>query len=196
MEQRKPRLEFVTDPVRPDLGGNIRHGDPATFSPLVWQYVIDRLAIRSVLDVGSGEGYAARWFHRQGVISYACEGLEINIQRAVHPTILLDLSQSSLVCPVDLVHCVEVLEHIDTAYLDHLMTTLSNGRYVLITHAIPGQEGHNHVNCQPAAYWIKLFAEYGYTLLEPHTACIRKLATMETVPTFFAQSGLLFARRD
>ncbi len=196
MSEQKAKLDFVTDISRPDLGGNLRHGDPATFSPNVWQYVLERLAIRSVLDIGSGEGHAAHWFHRQGVASYACDGLELNVQRAVYPTILLDLTTESLRCPVDLVHCVEVLEHIAEQHVDHLMQTLTNGRYVLVTHAVPGQDGHHHVNCQPPQYWVQVFAQHGYKLLEPHTACIRKLAAQEMPPTFFAQSGLLFGKAD
>ena len=156
--------------------------------------MIECLAIGSVLDVGSGEGYAARWFHRHGLVSYACEGLEENVRRAVHPTIHHDLTSGSLNCPVDLVHCVEVVEHIDVEYLDNLMHTLANGRFVLMTHAFPGQPGHHHVNCQNGSYWVERFAEFGYQLHEPHTGCIRKIAAEEVVPTFFTQSGLLFVR--
>jgi len=129
-------------------------------------------------------------------VSYACEGLEENVQRAVHPTILLDLSCESLRCPVDLVNCVEVVEHVDAAYVDNMMQTLSNGRYVLMTHATPDQEGHHHVNCQPLDYWLEVFGRHGYEVLREHTAVIRKLASTETVATFYGQSGLLFARCD
>ncbi len=192
--EHKPALEFVTDSDRPDLGGNLRHGDPATFSPRVWKYVIDELNIRSVLDVGSGEGYAARWFHQQGLETHALDGLPLNVERAVHPTRLHDLTESEFVCPVDLVYCVEVVEHIDSKYLVSLMRTLANGRYVLITHALPGQVGCHHVNCRPMSCWLKRFAEYGYTPLDAHSTRIRRLAMEEKVPTFFAQSGLLFSR--
>lgn len=195
MPDHQRKLDFVTDSLRPDLGGNLRHGDPATFSPLVWEYVVERLAIGSVLDVGSGEGHAARWFHRRGLVSYACEAQEDNVRRAVHPTVRLDLTESALTCPVDLVHCVEVVEHVDAQHLDHLLQTLANGRFVLMTHAGPGQPGHHHVNCQTGVYWVQQLAGYGYELLEAHTACIRKIASQEVIPTFFGQSGLLFARR-
>jgi hypothetical protein len=53
----------VRDTGRPDLGGNIRNGDNATFSPGLWHYFVERFAIRSMLDVASGivsppfEGY-------------------------------------------------------------------------------------------------------------------------------------------
>jgi hypothetical protein len=55
---------FVRSKDEPHLGGNVREGDPYTFCPQVWSYVIERFAIRSVLDLGSGIGYAADFFHR------------------------------------------------------------------------------------------------------------------------------------
>jgi hypothetical protein len=42
----------------PHLGGNVKEGDPYTFCPQVWSYVIERFGIDSVLDLGSGVGNA------------------------------------------------------------------------------------------------------------------------------------------
>jgi hypothetical protein len=58
-------LPFVIDGEHPDLGGNLRHGDTGGFTPQVWDWVVRRFAIRSMLDVGCGEGrgglLSARW---------------------------------------------------------------------------------------------------------------------------------------
>jgi len=32
---------------------------------------------------------------------------------------------------------------------------------VIMTHAVVGQTGYHHVNCQNAPYWIAKMAEYG-----------------------------------
>ena len=38
-------------------GGNLFFGDPASFSPKVYDYIIKRFDIKSILDVGSGLGF-------------------------------------------------------------------------------------------------------------------------------------------
>ena len=40
----------AVDADAPHLGGNVIEGDPFTHSPLVWDYLIQRFALRSVLD--------------------------------------------------------------------------------------------------------------------------------------------------
>lgn len=52
-------------PDQPHLGGNALEGDPASFSPNTWDYLIDRFCVTSVLDLGSGLGHAAEYFHRR-----------------------------------------------------------------------------------------------------------------------------------
>ena len=44
------------------LGGNINEGDPYTYCPTVWNYLIDRFCIKSVMDLGSGRGHCANYF--------------------------------------------------------------------------------------------------------------------------------------
>ena len=58
--------DFVAEANAPHVGGNIWQGDPWTFAPTVWRYLIDRFCVRSVLDVGSGRGHAAHWFAKHG----------------------------------------------------------------------------------------------------------------------------------
>jgi len=42
------------------------HGDPATWSPDLWRWAHETLGLESVLDVGCGEGHAARFFRDLG----------------------------------------------------------------------------------------------------------------------------------
>ncbi|MEO0912007.1 MAG: methyltransferase domain-containing protein [Pseudomonadota bacterium] len=184
--------------VRPStgthLGGNLNHGDGASTTPTLWRYLIDRFAARSVLDVGAGQGHAALFFHRQGVQTIGFDGLRENVGNAVFPLILHDLLDGPLRAPVDLVLCVELVEHIAETALGNLMDTLCNGRIVVMTHGLPGQTGHHHVNCQPPEYWAEAFAERGYRLSEeiPH---LRALAEMDGTGSHFSRSGLVFVRQ-
>lgn len=185
----------VVDANRPDLGGNRRHGDINTFCPVTWRFFIERFAVRSVLDVGCGEGHAVAAFHRQGVFAHGIDGLRMNLDRAVIPIALHDLTRGPYTMPVDLVWSCEVAEHIDPSFVDNYIGTLCNGKIVAMTHALPGQEGHHHVNCQPAEYWIDLMRKRGY-VLSRDMATFKEVAKKEECYTYFQRSGLVFVRND
>jgi SAM-dependent methyltransferase len=183
----------VSDAERPDLGGNIRHGDANTHSPYLWRYLIERFAIRSMLDVGCGEGHAVLFFARHGVHAHGIDGLMTNIQRAVVPVALHDLLDRPYIMPVDFVWSCEVAEHIAPEKVDNYLDTLANGRIVAMTHAVPGQYGHHHVNCQPSEYWIEGMRRKGYEL-ERSQSQYREIAAKDDVPNYFQQTGLIFVR--
>ena len=67
-------FKMIISNENPHLGGNIYYGDPSTFCPQVWDYVIQRFAIKSVLDLGSGEGYSAAYFHSKGLLDETRRG--------------------------------------------------------------------------------------------------------------------------
>ena len=185
-------LTCVDDRSRPHLGGNVKEGDPFSYAPSVWDYVIKRLGIHSVLDLGSGMGHAADYFHRSGLQVIAVDGLEKNIEKAIYPTVLTDLTQTPVTCRVDLVHCQEFVEHVKPAYLDNVIESLLCGRYILMTHATPGQTGYHHVNEQPPEYWIEHLKIAGCEVMVEDTARIRDLAARDGA-TYLERTGLLLA---
>jgi 2-polyprenyl-3-methyl-5-hydroxy-6-metoxy-1,4-benzoquinol methylase len=187
----KKKYEYVIDNRNQHLGGNFAEGDPATFSPIAWKFIIERFSIKSMLDIGSGRGYAAKWFLDQGLDVTAIEGLYENVINSVVPTIKHDLTISSYKKHVDFVNCIEVVEHIEVKFIDNLMDTLCNGKYVLITHAIPGQKGWHHVNCQPSEYWISNFEKRNFKFLHNDSLIIRKLAESDG-GLHIARNGMIF----
>jgi SAM-dependent methyltransferase len=185
---------LVSISTEPHLGGNIIEGDPYSFCPRVWQYVIDRFSISSVMDLGSGIGNAADYFFRRGLRTLAVDGLVENVKAAYHPTICHDLTKEPIVTEVDLVHCQEVVEHIEEQYLENVLRSLACGRLILMTHALPGQPGYHHVNLQAMDYWIKHVEARGYNFLVEDTNRIRAIATEECA-IYMQNSGLLFHRK-
>ena len=179
---------------QPHLGGNVKEGDPYTFCPRVWSYVIERFCINSVLDLGSGIGNAAEFFFRKGIWTVAVEGLIDNVNSSFYPAVCHDLTKSPVVTRVDLVHCQEVVEHIEEKYVENLVSSLACGRVILMTHALPGQTGFHHVNVQPMEYWVKLISARGYNLMIEDTNRIRGIAQQERAQ-WVQNSGLLFHRR-
>lgn len=187
-------VNVVYDAERPDLGGNIRHGDHNTHSPVLWRYLVERFAVKSVLDVGCGEGHAVNFFARLGCHAHGIDGLQANVRRAVIPIALHDLTQSSYLMPVDLVWSCEVAEHLPDEKIKYYIDTLTNGRIVAMTHALPGQGGYHHVNCQPPEYWIEKLKHEGYYLDEGYLD-YRKIAASDVHFNYFVNSGLLFIRQ-
>ena len=189
-----PGYEYVINKNAPELGGNMWQGDPWTFSPRVWRYIIDRFAAESILDVGSGRGYAAQWFHKAGCKVVAMDAEIINVKNALFPTVLHNIMHSSFFCPVDVVHCQEVAEHIPEAFVQSFLDTLCNGKFIVMSHAEPGQDGHSHINCQPSKYWIEHIESKHYSLLIDDTTRVKKIAESEGA-FHLARSGLVFGRK-
>jgi 2-polyprenyl-3-methyl-5-hydroxy-6-metoxy-1,4-benzoquinol methylase len=177
------------------LGGNAKEGDPFTFAPRAWSYVIERFGIRSVLDLGSGIGNAAAFFYRQGLQTLAVDGLAENVRTSIYPALRHDLTMSPVATQVDLVHCQEVVEHIEEKFLDNVIQSLACGRVILLTHAFPGEEdGFHHVNCRSADYWIKHVTDAGYNLLVEDTNRVRSIAGEERA-AYLQRAALVFYRR-
>lgn len=186
--------DFVADAKHPHVGGNIWQGDPWTYAPSAWRYLINRFCVRSVLDVGSGRGHAAYWLDKHGCQVIAIDASMENVTSAHYPTVHCDLLNGPLTCPVDMVHCQEVAEHIPELYVGNLISTLANGDVIVMTHGEPGQPGHHHVNCQPAEYWIEKLEAAGYNYLTDDTEKVRHLAVEEKA-YHLARSGLVFGKK-
>lgn len=182
------------DPAKPHLGGNYIEKNEHTFCPQSWSYVIKKYNITSVLDIGSGRGHAAKWFHDQGLASFAIEGMEENCRLAVHPTTCIDLTEKTFSIDVDMVNCIEVVEHIEEKYLDNLLTALCSGRFIFMTHGRPKQRGHHHVNNQPTRYWIDHLAKRKFHLLEDDSNEIKRLARADGA-THIIDTGMLFIKK-
>lgn len=181
---------LVMSSEAPHVGGNTFEGEPFTYAPSVWDYVIKRFAVKSVLDIGAGTGYAANYFFDAGLRVIPVDGLRFNCENAVYPTLHADLTKSPVYCKVDLVHCQEVVEHIEERFLDNLLQSLACGRIILMTNALPGQGGYHHVNEQPTEYWIEHLRKYNCEVLIEDSNRVRRLAVNDNA-VFFARTGLI-----
>jgi hypothetical protein len=59
----------------------------------------------------------------------------------------------------------------------------------MMTHALPGQPGHHHVNCQPSRYWVQRLKGIGFDLDYRLTRYARTLGH-----AYFLRSGLVFVK--
>ena len=173
-------------------GGSIAGGDRWLKEPRVWQYILDAYPIKSVLDIGAGEGHTAQWFSVAGCHVIAVDNDMKAIENAVYPIVFHDFAESS--CggsEVDMVYMAEFVEHLPVQHLPHLAHTLDRTDLVLMTYAPPGHEGIGHVNCQDEAYWITWMDQCGFDVCLKGTMEIRDVAEHP----HFRERGLLFRRQ-
>lgn len=198
--KEKYMSDVVLDDKQPHLGGNNVLLNRHTFAPEAWTYVIEKYKIKSVLDVGSGYGHHSKWFSEQGLKSIAIEGLQKNVDNAIYPTIKIDLTEKSYQVDIEMVNCIEVVEHIEEKYLNNLLDTLCCGKYIFMTHGLPGQRGHHHVNCQLPEYWIDHLEKRGFAYIEEDSKEIRRLCTGTKFNNengkHINESGLFFIKRN
>lgn len=143
------------------LGGYIPEGDPNTFMPDVWEYLVTKYDIQSVLDIGCGTGKNLEWFKCRVL---GVEGEPQAVADCKVPVILHDYTTGPLELTekFDLCICTEFVEHVESRFEDNWFATMKSASRVLMCHGLPGQTGWHHVNCQLPEYWEKRFAEHGW----------------------------------
>jgi SAM-dependent methyltransferase len=128
---------------------------------------------QSVLDVGCGRGAWLKVLERAGARDIAgVDGPHVNRdQLLIRPSqfAAIDLrNPSPLTRKFDLAVCLEVAEHLPASAALQLVSMLvAAAPVILFSAAVPGQGGTAHINEQWPEYWRKLFAERGYSLLDP-----------------------------
>jgi 2-polyprenyl-3-methyl-5-hydroxy-6-metoxy-1,4-benzoquinol methylase len=191
------RRRLALDPNKPHLGGNPKGIDIETHSIKVWDWLLSKFQIKSVLDVGCGEGHALEYFKNKGLSVFGIEGLAENIievnRRGIDNTIF-DLTEGIYKHyeEVDLIWCCELVEHVEEKYVNNIIHTFLNGKIVAMTHAIPRQKGYHHVNCKDDKYWIDILCNNNFRYLEKLTQEARLLEIEEH--TYFSRSGLIFMK--
>lgn len=186
------------------LGGCSREGDPATWTPQLWEHIVKHFSIKSVVDVGCGFGHSTKYFNNITEKTIGIEGSSNVIRELDEDLIKIvkqhDYSQGPLkIDSCDLVWSCEFVEHVDEIFLHNFMETFKSGKYVAMTYAYPGQGGHHHVNEQPESYWIDVMKKNGFEYLENTTKELRKISLIDAEKynsqygdNHFSNRGLFF----
>lgn len=183
------------------------NGDPMTYTPKVWEYLLRVYDPYTVYDIGCGEGHAIRWFldRRDDKLSLkdvgGFEGCQTAIEKGVVPGHIV---QYDFAAPPNnagfvilnpsarkLIWSCEFVEHVEEQHAKNFLRLFGQADVVAMTHAFPGQPGHHHVNCQPAEYWIDKMKAMGMELNHIATAESRSVAE----PSHWKRSGLVFEKR-
>lgn len=175
---------MIIDPYNKHLGGCILGqpngvGDIDTWVPQIWDRLIEDKKIKSVIDVGCGGGYSLKYFLKKGIDGLGIEGLRVAREVSpvkdkiyIHDYTIHEYIPSK---EYDLAWCCEFVEHVEEKYINNYMKTLDMCKIVAMTHAVPGQQGYNHVNEQLPEYWINVFSKYNFKYEEEYSLNLRKL---------------------
>lgn len=178
------------------LGGYVAGGDIWTWFPGLWTWFVKEFKIKSVLDVGCGEGHSLKYFLDLGCDVLGIEGSS----QAIKDSVISDKIIKHDFCDgpyipekkFDLIWCCEFVEHVDERFMLNFIETFKKCKYLMITHATPGQGGYHHVNEQSVTYWLKNLKEAGFKL-EPE---VTLLAREKAINYFFLRSGLVFVNKN
>ncbi len=178
------------------LGGheNETHIDVGTLT-----YLVEKFGIKSVIDVGCGPGGMVKTGLEMGLDYVGVDG-DFTVERdpSIKDCVIIhDFTQEPPLFKnanneevFDLGWTVEFLEHVDAHYIYNFMKTLRQCKYVICTHAFPGQPGHHHVNCREHPYWVDIFTAFGFEIDVETTNEVREKSTM--VERYIRQQSLVF----
>lgn len=159
------------------MDNNLKHYDKAFYSMhTAWEgdyehlsdWITANLEADVYGDIGCGNGYIIRNLFRKNKQVWGIDGSEdffAYIEEEIRPYVYrVDLTERHGLQGADVSICLEVAEHIEEKFSDVLVQNIvsTNAKTIIFTAAPPGQEGINHINLKPAAFWLKKFERFGY----------------------------------
>ena len=157
-------------------------------------WAIKTFDVGSMLDIGCGYGCQVKLARSKGLKSLGLEG-DITVFRDDLQE-EIDFTKTKYISEIqyDLIWSVEFLEHVEEKYIDNYIDAFKSGKYVICTHAQPGQAGHHHVNCKDNEYWYDKFLEYGFDVDAIEINEVRTRSNM--IKPFMQKWGMFFRRYD
>jgi len=157
-------------------------------------YLIEKFSIKSMIDIGCGPGGMIKLAKEKGLHAVGVDGDDkVEREEELKESIIIhDYAQGPFVpnTTYDLGWSVEFVEHVDKIYMPNFLETFKSCKYVTMTHALPGQSGHHHVNCMPIEYWCGALEAINFKLLVEETNEMRKVSTMRE--RYIRQQGYIF----
>lgn len=158
-------------------------------------YLVEKFNVQSMIDIGCGPGGMVEHAINKGIPYVQGVDGDDKVERsevATRSITIHDFATGPYVPDriFDLGWSVEFVEHVDKPFMPNFLETFKSCKYVAMTHALPGQPGHHHVNCMPIEYWIGAMEAIGFVLLIDETNEMRKASTMRE--RYIRQQGYIF----
>lgn len=152
---------------------------------------------KSVASFGDGPGRYKQLLLDTGLlIGYdSYDGAPFSEKTSEGRVKFLDLTIPQYGLPLyDWVISLEVAEHIpeqyESVYIDNIVRHAREG--VVLSWAVPGQQGYSHINCRPFRYVKELFESLAFEHDEESSKMLQKAATLEWLQT----NTNVFRRKD
>jgi SAM-dependent methyltransferase len=174
--------------MTPDhLGG---HFDVTHIDTGALRFAVRLTNAKTFVDIGCGPGGMVEEAAKAGLTAVGIDGDPKFAGR--DGIVIHDFTAGPIegMSAYDLGWSCEFLEHVDEAFQGNYMAAFKRCRYVVATAAPPGAPGHHHVNCQPTAYWARVFRDHGLLLSVSLTERLRAASTMKR--DFMRQTGMFF----
>ena len=157
-------------------------------------FLIENYKVKSVIDVGCGPGGMVELFKNKGLNVTGVDGDHL-VERADSVKDLIKIHDFetgpfTTADTYDLAWSVEFVEHIKKPYMPNFLQLFTRCKYVCMTHALPNQPGHHHVNCMIAEYWFGVMEAINFSVLVEDTNKMRESSTMKE--RYIRQQGYLF----
>lgn len=167
------------------------HGEFSTAFAEKKNWKVDQLLLQAlravipvgatVVDLGAGMGHYVAALRDLGYVATGFDGIEgiekssgglvLRADLTLHQNLVLNYGFSWAIS-------IEVGEHIPAehsiTFLDNLAAAATDG--LIVSWAVPGQRGHNHVNCQPVEWVCGQLGARGWIINYPQTLVARQLA--------------------
>jgi hypothetical protein len=127
--------------------GGFTDFDIAGVSPAVWKYMVEKIGVHSVLDVGCGRGVSTMWFRTHGVKTLCVEGSHDAVEHSLLPAELVvehDFSRGPW-WPEDTYSAcwvVEFLEHVNVQFQFNYLTAFRKCAVIFATSSVWGGVSH------------------------------------------------------
>jgi tryptophanyl-tRNA synthetase len=149
---------------------------------------------KPVIDFGCGKGAYCRYLKDIGFKEVIGVDGEYYQGVEIEDFIKMDLSQPINMVTNFNVICLEVGEHIPEENLDFFLTNISSAclNYLVISWALPGQDGIGHISCRTNEWVISELNKRGFTYLERETSEIRTVS--EGFVNYFKDTLMIFKK--
>lgn len=144
-----------------------------------------------IFDFGAGDGFYSGYLQDLGYLAVPVEG---NIDTVIYAECAMqrDLSQPFELGDYNHSICLEVGEHIPAEFEKVFIDNIANNtKYKLVlSWAVPEQEGYFHVNCKPNEWVIAEFEKRGFKFLPAETESARSV--IEERRKYFRDTLMVF----
>lgn len=147
-----------------------------------------------VADFGAGLGHYTKALRGAGIKVDSFDGAEGIEQASSGVVQFKDLAISNAqIDKYDFLISIEVGEHIPKQYENNFLNNIlkTNASYILLSWAIPGQNGFHHVNNRPNSYIKSVMSEHGYKndmIFETYLREVVQLKYLKNTLMFFTKT--------